>query len=206
MCPQEATRSLAVPKEESWRFPPATDSVGLDVSWTCSELRWKKNLHRFFESFMGHQKNLQAKRSDSFYETYMFFKISSYFCWILLHWDEIEDRISSIDCPLLVLRTTRPQVVMERVTPVSLAMIRFNDLPGSECLKSGRKCLGTTKPPLALLVKRKWCQQCNFVSIFWYIDFESVFFVDSCKSPQLTFVSPRVVATNLDSLAESPDP
>lgn len=69
-CAHRKPSSLAVPKEESWRFPPATDSVGLDVSWTCSELRWKKNLHRFFETFFyGPPKNLQAKRSDSFCET-----------------------------------------------------------------------------------------------------------------------------------------
>lgn len=163
MCPQEATRSLAVPKEESWRFPPATDSVGLDVSWTCSELRWKKNLHRFFESFMGHQKNLQAKRSDSFYETYMFFKISSYFCWILLHWDEIEDRISSIDCPLVVQTEPPGRRLSWSVLRLSAwPSTWFNDLPGLECLVcQAEKCRKEQPNPIGILVKQKWCQQCN---------------------------------------------
>ena len=72
MCPQEATRSLAVPKEESWHFPPATDSVGLDVSWTCSELRWKKNLHRFFESLWATKKSAGKKIRQFLRNVYVF--------------------------------------------------------------------------------------------------------------------------------------
>lgn len=205
MCPQEATRSLAVPKEESWRFPPATDSVGLDVSWTCSELRWKKNLHRFFESFMGHQKNLQAKRSDSFCFKEIFFKISSYFCWILLHWDEIEDRISSIDCPLLV--PTEPPG-----RRLSWSVLRLSAWPWSgsticqvwNAWSQAENVLEQPNPHWHI-GKTKMVSTVQLASIFWY-RFWKCFFVDSCKSPQLTFVSQRVVATNLDSLAESPDP
>lgn len=81
-CAHRKPSSLAVPKEESWRFPPATDSVGLDVSWTCSELRWKKNLHRFFETFLNGPPKKICRQKDQtvFAKRIFFFKISSYFC------------------------------------------------------------------------------------------------------------------------------
>ena len=162
MCPQEATRSLAVPKEESWRFPPATDSVGLDVSWTCSELRWKKNLHRFFESFMGQQKNLQAKRSDSFVRKRFFSKSAV----IFVEFCSIGMRLK-IGFPQFFL----PFVGTKNHQAAGCHGACYACQPGHDHGSTicqvwnawfvRQKMSWNNQTPIGILVKQKWCQQCN---------------------------------------------